>query len=350
MEQIKNDKTPNTVGSSIERMNKGQKKITKTILNNTGMIVGFFIIFVVIVVFTTDVRLTGALKWAELGLVFFILLFCSYSMYVNYANSGTQAGKKSNVFTDSLSAYNSKKQDIIDKKYQSRLSEFCRYYIKEELRNSRTSVLSEVGIDFDVYEEKYIGKDKKHLIADTSLSKTQVAAILQANRITPIKLTPEMIMKRGRGNNSREPLGMKPETKKRIHLGTKFVTTCITSFLTGIIVLDVIINPTWATFVACCLKVLLVALNGFFGYKMGYENIVIDTVEYMNDQVDLMNQLVQYINDNPTAIKEEVQEEAQEIAPEKVEEKEPEVVEQKTPERPPIEIKQIENQIIKNEK
>lgn len=83
---------------------------------------------------------------------------------------------------------------------------------------------------------------------------------------------------------------------------------------------------------------------------MGYENIVIDTVEYMNDQVDLMNQLVQYINDNPTAIKEEVQEEAQEIAPEKVEEKEPEIVEQKTPERPLIEIKQIENQIIKNEK
>lgn len=349
MEQIKNDKTTNSVGSSIERMNKGQKKITRTILNNTGMIAGFFIIFVVIVVFTTDVRLTGALKWVELGLVFFILLFCSYSMYVNYANSGTQAGKKSSVFTDSLSAYNSKKQDIIDKKYQSRLSEFCRYYIKEELKNSRTSVLSEVGIDFDVYEKKYIGKDKKHLIADTTLSKTQVAAILQANKITPIKLTPEMIMKRGRGNNSREPLGMKPETKKKIHLGTKFVTTCITSFLTGVIVLDVVISPTWATFVACCLKVLLVALNGFFGYKMGYENIVIDTVEYMNDQVDLMNQLVQYINDNPTVAK-EIQEETQETAPEKVEEKEPEIVEQKTPERPPIEIKQIENQIIKNEK
>lgn len=348
MEPIKNNKTP-SVGDSIERMNKGQKKITKTILNNTGMIVGFFIIFVVIVVFTTDIRLTGALKWAELGLVFFILLFCSYSMYVNYANSGTLAGKKSVTFTDSLSAYNSKKQDIIDKKYQSRLSEFCRYYIKEELRNSRTSVLSEVGIEFDDYEKNYIGKDKKHLLENKNLSKTQVAAILQANRITPIKLTPEMIMKRGRGNNSREPLGMKPETKKRIHLGTKFVTTCITSFLTGVIVLDVIINPTWATFVACCLKVLLVALNGFFGYKMGYENIVIDTVEYMNDQVDLMNQLVQYINDNPTVI-EEVQEETKEIALEKVEEKEPEVVEQKTPERPPIEIKQIENQIIKNEK
>jgi len=352
MEQIKNDNKPQT-GQTIERMSKTQKKVARTILNNTGMIVGFFIIFVVIVVFTTDVKLTGAMQWAELGLVFFILLFCSYSMYVNYANSGTRAGRKSDLYIDSYEKYNDKKKYIIDKKYQARSSEFCRYYISEELKNSRTSVLSEVGIDYDVYTEKYLGKDKKHLETIKDLSKTQVLAIIKANSITPIKLTPEMIMKRGRGNNSREPLGTKPETKKRIHLGTKFVSTCITSFVTGVIVLDVIINPTWATFVACCLKVLLVVLNGFMGYKMGYENIVVDTVEYMNDQVDLMNQLIQYVEDNPQPKdiednKAAVDDKKQEVV--KIDtQTQSEVGQLKEPEKKTIEIKPIENQILKNE-
>ena len=75
MNQINNDKTPKDVGQAVERVGKTQRKVTRNILNNAGTIVGIFIIFVVIVVFTTDIKLTGAMKWAELSLVFFILLF-----------------------------------------------------------------------------------------------------------------------------------------------------------------------------------------------------------------------------------------------------------------------------------
>ena len=118
-----------------------------------------------------------------------------------------------------------------------------------------------------------------------------------------MKLTPEMILKRGRGNHRRSPLGIKPETRKNIAYGTKFIYTCVTSLLTGVILFDVIIDPSWATFAACCLKVLLVVLNGFFGYKMGFENITVHTVDYMSDQIDLMQQLEQYIESHPEVIK-----------------------------------------------
>lgn len=353
MNQINNDKTSKDVGQAVERVGKTQRKVTRNILNNAGTIVGIFIIFVVIVVFTTDIKLTGAMKWAELSLVFFILLFCSYSMYVNYASNGTRAGKNSETFINSYTNYDTTKKKIVENKYQTRLPEFCRYYIKEELTNARNAILSEVGIDFDTYLKEYIGKDKTYLETDKKLSKSQIEAILKANAVKPIKLTPEMIMKRGRGNGSRNPLGIKPETKKKIHLSTKFTTTAITSFITGVIVLDVIINPTWATFAACCLKVLLVVLNGFMGYKMGYENIVVDTVEYMNDQVDLMNQLIQYIEAHPepenieeegdTPKEEDCIKEIQTVCEtqEKTESKE----ESKQPERKQIEIKKITNNI-----
>ena len=160
MNQINNDKTPKDVGQAVERVGKTQRKVTRNILNNAGTIVGIFIIFVVIVVFTTDIKLTGAMKWAELSLVFFILLFCSFSMYVNYASNGTRAGKNSETFINSYTNYDTTKKKIVENKYQTRLPEFCRYYIKEELTNARNAILSEVGIDFDTYLKEYIGKDK----------------------------------------------------------------------------------------------------------------------------------------------------------------------------------------------
>ena len=80
---------------------------------------------------------------------------------------------------------------------------------------------------------------------------------------------------------------------------TKFVRTLITSVLTGVIVLDVIKTPTWATFAACLLKLMPVILNGVMGYRMGYINIAVDTVDYINDQKDLLRQLIEYAETTP---------------------------------------------------
>jgi hypothetical protein len=63
------------------------------------------------------------------------------------------------------------------------------------------------------------------------------------------------------------------------------------------IVVDFVIEPTWIMFVSCMLRLMLVVLNGFSGYKFGYENIVYDTVNYMDDQTDLMEQAIQYFEE-----------------------------------------------------
>ena len=70
-----------------------KKKLAKGFLNNAGIFVGVLLMFAVIVVVTTDIRLTSFEEIAALGLDFFLLLFVSYSMYVNCADSGTRAGK-----------------------------------------------------------------------------------------------------------------------------------------------------------------------------------------------------------------------------------------------------------------
>ncbi len=320
MQTIKKDdyeRTPSrSLGAAIEKGGAAKKRLTRSILNNTGIFVGFFLIFVVIVVFTTEIKITSVEFWAQLGLTFFILLFCSYSMYVNCSDSGLKAGRVSDTYQDCKNEYEGLKAQIIERKYQSRLTEFCRYYIDRELKETRTNILSEVGISYEKYIEKYVGKDKKLLQADENLSKAQIKAIIKANQTKPVNLTPEMIFKRGRGNGHRSPLGIKPETKRSVHYVAKFIRTTITSLLTGVIVLDVIKYPTWATFAACCLKLLPVILNGFMGYRMGYENITVDTVNYMQDQKDLMQQLIEYASTTPEPQPEQVIEDEVIIAPE----------------------------------
>lgn len=211
-----------------------------------------------------------------------------------------RAGKESEAYKKTLGEYDTLKKKIISDKQQGRLLEFCRHFIIDELQSTRHAIISDVGLDFKLYKEKYVGMSKKALAQVTELTEPQRKAIIRANSVKPIKLTPEMIFKRGRGAGRRVPLDTNPTTKKGIAFGVKFIKISVTTLLTSIIVLDVVINPNWATFAACCLKLMPVILNGFTGYKMGYENIVYDTVNYMSDQIDLIHQFQQFVADNPT--------------------------------------------------
>ncbi|MCM1218232.1 MAG: hypothetical protein NC548_27415 [Lachnospiraceae bacterium] len=291
-----------SMGTVVEGMHNTKKKIAKGFLNNSGIFVGVFLVFVVIVVFTTDIQLSSFADWAKLGLAFFVLLFCSYSMYINFSDTGMRAGKESESYKKTLGEYDGVKKDIISNKQQGRLLEFCRHFIIEELQNTRHAIIADVGLDFKLYKEKYVGMSKKALAQAAELTEPQRKAIIKANKVKPIKLTPEMIFKRGRGAGRRVPLGTNPHTKKGIAFGVKFVKISVTTLLTSIIVLDVVVNPSWATFAACCLKLMPVILNGFTGYKMGYENIVYDTVNYMSDQIDLIHQFQQYVAENPVPV------------------------------------------------
>lgn len=277
-----------------------KKKFARKMLDTAGITVGVFIMFAVVVIATTDIHIRDFRDFAGFALDFFLLLFCAYAMYVNCADSGMRAGLKTDTYKKGLAAFMEQKSTIIERKLQARLPEFCYYYITTELRNTRNAILAIIGYSYDQYEAEWLGKDEDTVNA-AELSKAQKKAIIKANATEPIKLTPEMIMKRGRGSARRAPLGITPETKKGINFGVKFFNTFVTSFFISIIVLEAVIAPTWTLIASCVFKLLAIVINGFNGYKFGYENIVIDTVNYMEDQEDLMRQAVDYIEETDKA-------------------------------------------------
>ncbi len=298
MDKITNEILP--IGTSAQEDNGLEKplksRLKKGFLNYAGVFVGIFLMFAVIVIVTTDITLTSFSELAALGLDFFLLLFCSYSMYISCTDSGMRAGLASKLYNDLLNAYEEYKKKILECGYQARLPEFCRYYIEEELKNSRLEILAVVGLSYESYIEDYLKLDDSDIDNRTDLSSAQKEAIKKASGIKPIKLTPEMIMKRGRGSSRRSPLGMRPETKKYIQFGSKFITTFLVALIMSMIMLDIVVEPTWVIFASCMLKLLAVVMNGFAGYRFGYENIVKDTVNYINDQIDLMKQSLLYFN------------------------------------------------------
>ena len=278
----------------MTRRRSKKKAAAKTLLNNAGIIFGVFLTFVVIIIVTTDIRLATWEEITGLGIDFLLLLFCSYTMYINCSDSGMRHGLRTDTYLDAVEMFDKAKAKITSCGNQKRMYVFCRHYIKEELKHTKMLELENVGFCYEDYLEKYLGLDDSKIDEDTELTKAQKKAVKKANSIDPIRLTPEMILRRARGHSRRSPLGMNPETKKKINFGVKFVSTIFLSLFLTVLIVDMVIEPTWIMFVSCMLKLISVVSNGFSGYKFGYENIVNDTANYMNDQTDLMGQAIQF--------------------------------------------------------
>lgn len=280
--------------NDLELISFDKRKITKTLFHNARNFMLAFILFVVIVVMTTDISLVSTVDRASLGLNFFILLFCSYVFYVCCAANGTETGTASDVYKKAIDRFATLKKKIDDTGLHTRMREFCSHYISDELRETRMLYLSVAGIDYNEYLEKYANLDKKGVDALTDLAPGQRSAIKKANKVKPIKLTPDNIMKHGSNLRRRSPIEVSPRLKKTAVFGGKFARMSIMSACMCVIAFKIIAEPTWVVFVEVCLKLVSVTINGFDGYKEGYDNIAIDTVNFIDSKSDLMGQAIKY--------------------------------------------------------
>lgn len=276
-----------------------RKKLSQHILGNARIFIIVFILFAVIVVMTTDIRLVTVSSITDLGLDFFLLLFASYGMYVCCADGGVNAGYAADIYKESVSRFKELK-DKIEGSMLTRMDEFCSHYVDEELRKMRMQYLSVVCIPYDVYIEKYVSLGNKEIDKLPELKKGQKKAIKKANKVKRIKLTPERIMTLGKGIHSRSVLAITPDAMKTIAFGKKIVKMSVISICMSMIAFEVITQPTWTVFAGVCLKLVPVIINGFDGHKEGFANVTVHTVNYVNSQSMLMQQAIQYIEAHPT--------------------------------------------------
>lgn len=282
--------------NELQQLDMPEKaSLGKFIVSNARTLVMAFILFTVVIVMTTDIRLITAGKVFDLGLEFFVILFASYGMYVTCADSGIHQGYQSEAYRAAVELYEKLKKQI-EEKMLSEMYDFCREYTDRELKNTRMQYLAVVCIPYDVYLEKYMHLDRRALLSCGELSDAARKAITRANRVRRIKLTPEMILTRGKAAHYRAPLAMTPDTLKNLTFGAKIIKMCAISLGMSLIALDVIVEPSWTVFAGVCLKLATVIINGCDGYKSGLTNITVHTVGYINTQCALMQEALQSRN------------------------------------------------------
>lgn len=161
------------IGDMVSLEKEGKKRITKGFMDYGGLLLGVVIVFAVIFIVSNDITVTSAWDLASFGLDFFLLLFCTYAMYIGCADSGEKAGLMTTDFANASKRFDEKKGDLIKRGYQKHLHNFCQDYIANELYSSRVTILSNVGIDYAEYQDKYANKDKKVINELTDISKIQ---------------------------------------------------------------------------------------------------------------------------------------------------------------------------------
>lgn len=276
-----------------------RRKVSQYILGNARTLMIAFILFTVVVVMTTDIRLVTISSITDLGLEFFLLLFGSYGMYICCADGGISKGYATDIYKASVNRFDGLKTKI-EESMLSRMNEFCLHYVDEELKKTRMQYLSLVCIPYEVYIEKYVNLGKKDIKTMPGLTDSQKKAILRANKVKRISLTPERVMTLGKTVRTRSVLAITPETMKNIAFGTKIIKMSFISVCMSLIALDVILEPSWTVFAEVCLKLAAVVINGFDGHREGFNNITVHTVNYVNHQSSLMQQAIQYIEAHPT--------------------------------------------------
>jgi hypothetical protein len=267
---------------------------------SSGLIIGAFIVLAVIVVMLAEIDITDFSTLPKLGANFFVLLFCNYGMYLNQRDNGIGAGKQSSIYLDIMSKYDELKCKIVEAEIDYRMNEFCAWYIANELKHARQSLLAVSGISYATYEA-YIGVDDDMVEADEKLTKRQKNAIIEANSLKPIYLDADMIMRRASAAKRKASRKLTPESKLYIKSGTRLVRMFISSALIVAVSFEVIINPSLATLAATALKVLFVVLNGFTGYKEGFANITVDSVDYVGEQITYLERFIVWDKKNPVA-------------------------------------------------
>ncbi len=283
---------------NFEMIPSERKRISQLILGNARTLMIVFILFVVVVVMTTDIKLMTISSLKDLGTTFFILLISSYAMYVCCADGGIKNGYETELYRTCTSRFDDLKKKV-EEVALTRMNDFCNYYVDEELQRMRMHYLSVACIPYDEYMAKYVKLGNKEIKELTDLTSSQKKQVRKANSVRRIKLTPKMIMTQGRMFQTRSVFSPAPGTMKGIAFGVKFFKMSFVSVCMSLIALDVILEPSWTVFAQVCLKLFTVVINGFDGHKDGYNNITIHTVNYVNIQSSLMQQALKYVEAHP---------------------------------------------------
>lgn len=263
-----------------ENLLQKANKSTKWALSNIFVIEAIIVIVASLLLSFVNLKLgyDNGVKTSSTVIRSILLWVCSYLMYIIFLSWGINKGKATVDYKDAIKEYSDKKKVILNQDY-TKLAKYCMWFVKDELKNTRISILAEIGLKYEEYERLFLGKTDEEIDAINYLSDTKKAVIKTANAVKPTKLTPSMIMTNGEVT-SRNLIGKSVERILKKDKIVKVITSVLLSIVIGSVFIDTLeIFTGWAVFIACIINLLPVLLNIFMGGYLGFRAYAVLEVE-----------------------------------------------------------------------
>lgn len=269
-------------------------KPTKWAMSKIFWLEGLVVIIATLLISVANVQLgvSNGIQPVSTVIRSILLWICSYLMYTVYLSWGSQKGKETNDYKKAIGEYQTEKEKILKEDY-TKLAKYCIHYIKDELKSNRISVLSEIGMKYEEYEQRYLGKSTKE-IQTLNIPEDKKAVIIQANSIKPTKLTPSMLMV-SNTVNSRNLLSTDVETIIKKDKFIKIITSAFFSMVVGSVFIDVSVLNGWSILITCLLNLLPLVLNIFMGGYQGFKAYSVNEVENLNGKITHFKNCQKYV-------------------------------------------------------
>lgn len=156
--------------------------------------------------------------------------------------------------------------------------EYCRGYERELLKDSRTRLLSSVGIDYEDYESKYLAKSTLYLRKTyKGLSTKQLWMIHKANRVKQVSYNPDFLRTTVKVRKNIAPSSAHDSDKKNmINTITSFFTSIGSGIFAFTIARDLVVSFTVASVIEAAIKVAVIIMSSAFRASFGW-NLITDT-------------------------------------------------------------------------
>ena len=274
--------------ADVNSFGEGSRRVAKTVLKNFSSIVAIFAMVVLIALIFADIEMVPTFTWA-FATKLLVYLFLMYVLFFSMQTTGIQDGRAQTVYTAVMAKYEELREGIRGDCELETLQVWCDYYIEYELRTARAKLLRAASIPYRLYEEQYADPNAP---LPKNISRKKRLAIVKARLLRPVTLTPDMLLNCGSLIVGRSPLGPTPGTKRVLRTIKDMIPRTIMIFLVTDMAISVITDPTWATLIRGIVMCFVGLMCAYQGYDSGFKNIVEDTVNYVQRQINLLSQYV----------------------------------------------------------
>ena len=279
-------------GKLLQKASKG----TKWALSNIFVIEAIIVIVASLLLSFVNIELgwENGVKPISTIIRSTLLLICSYLMYLIFLSWGTNKGKSTLEYKKALEDYTKEKNVILGQDY-TKLAKYCRWYVKDELKNTRISILVEIGLRYEEYERLFLGKTDEEIDDMNYLNERKKAVIKTANAVKPTTLTPSMITTNGEVTN-RNLIGKAVARILKKDKIVKIITSVLVSVVIGSVFIDNLeVFTGWTVFIACIINLLPVLLNIFMGGYLGFRAYAVLEVENLKGKTIHLTNCAKFI-------------------------------------------------------